>query len=594
MRKYAVLIVLLLALITGIRPVISQASYYVDCSQGNDTSIGTEDSPWRTISYALGQVGPGDTIFVGGEICAENVTLPASGIEGSPITLKAKEGISPTIDGSGGAALGATNKDWWVIEGLTFDSSVRHTISTNQCDHWVFRDNTVYGSMRLENWSYNLVEGNEVDGSRHHGVQQEDGIWELREGTGYNIYRNNHVHDFASRGIWSMDKTHDCVFEGNYVHHIQGSALPMGINMDGAGSVEWRHVIRDNYIHDCGYVGLQFENVYEGLMENNILHSFARGSDDAHGIIVINYGPTVFPSGDVTYCQVGGENGQYGRYPECEGDITDNVIRQNLIYDVQGNGITSYAAGGVDIWGNTIYGTAKRGLLLYGYGLTPDIDLRSNIIYGSGWEDIYAFSPESIVVDEGNLLSDPGFVNASGEDFHLRAGSVAIDTGADIGLTEDLDNKARLSGADYDVGVYEYQSDEPSPTSTPTVTPTPQADYVFNAGFRLIPTPTPTNTPTPTSTPTPIPVFSIGGMAYDVDGQDGGMAGIGVELFGSGDCSGSLVNSSITDSQGNYTFHDVLAGTYCLAFEIPVGYEAIVGGDSDIDAGGLVTGIVIG
>ena len=58
--------------------------------------------------------------------------------------------------------------------------------------------------------------------------------------------------------------------------------------------------------------------------------------------------------------------------------------------------------------------------------------------------------------------------------------------------------------------------------------------------------------------------------------QDGGeprLAGVGVELFKATD---TLVHSAVTDSQGAYSFTDLVAGDYYLRFSPPAGYGATV------------------
>jgi uncharacterized repeat protein (TIGR02543 family) len=56
-------------------------------------------------------------------------------------------------------------------------------------------------------------------------------------------------------------------------------------------------------------------------------------------------------------------------------------------------------------------------------------------------------------------VTDPGLVNASGNDFHLRAGSVCIDAGTNVGFIRDYDGNAIPQGAAPDIGAYEYVSD---------------------------------------------------------------------------------------------------------------------------------------
>lgn len=58
-----------------------------------------------------------------------------------------------------------------------------------------------------------------------------------------------------------------------------------------------------------------------------------------------------------------------------------------------------------------------------------------------------------------NLVNaNPRFVNPAAGDYHLAAGSPAIDAGTNVGVTLDLDGIARPQGKGYDLGAYEYRS----------------------------------------------------------------------------------------------------------------------------------------
>jgi hypothetical protein len=57
-----------------------------------------------------------------------------------------------------------------------------------------------------------------------------------------------------------------------------------------------------------------------------------------------------------------------------------------------------------------------------------------------------------------SLTGNPGFVDAAAGDYHLLAGSPAIDYGLDMGITSDLDGRERPSGIAPDMGAYEVES----------------------------------------------------------------------------------------------------------------------------------------
>jgi hypothetical protein len=119
---------------------------------------------------------------------------------------------------------------------------------------------------------------------------------------------------------------------------------------------------------------------------------------------------------------------------------------------------------------NTIAGNETDGLALYevasGYG-GGHATVVNTILWGNGqsirldavstvtvtYSDVEGEAPWS---GERNLNADPSF-HAPG-DYHLGAGSPAIDAGREEGVAIDLDGHSRLVGGAPDMGAYELQS----------------------------------------------------------------------------------------------------------------------------------------
>jgi hypothetical protein len=319
------------------------------------------------------------------------------------------------------------------------------------------------------------------------------------DGSHHNVFRGNTVHDFSNvdgRGIWTQGYTHDDLFEGNVVTEIRPtSGIGQSIDLDGAATVEWNHTVRGNRVVGNNYVGIQLENVFASVVENNVV--LDTGSS---GITLINYD-------DRVGCPAVGEEGNpYGDTDgdgNCKDEVTNNVVRQNLIVTSGGwdwgyGGIMNWGACSVSILANTIYSShgSGNGAINYqdGAAFSDGAVVRGNIFASADGIAICSLDGfEIFAEDDHNLLSngrsdsvygsgagcgdgtsladyqtatgrgvgsadgEPAWV-AAGTDFHLTTASPALDASVDLGLTADIEGSPRPRGAGYDMGAYEYPS----------------------------------------------------------------------------------------------------------------------------------------
>jgi len=453
---------------------------------------------FNSIQAAVNAANPGDTIMVRGGTYSESVSFSSSGQAGNPITLTNYGSETVTINGGGSPAIvDYHGTEYWILEGFNLVSN-NSTATINfdaWCDgatcggthHWIIRNNYISGSVRIHG-AYNLFEENEVDGTQN-DANGGNGVEDFYPRSHHNEFKNNTVHDFSVRGFWSMNRTHDSVWEGNIIYDIYNPTGPwgpegMGIDTDGYATCEYGHVLRNNHIWGCGETGIELENTFSSVVENNIIHD-----GEGRGINVINYAQCQTLDG---YC---GSN--------CIGMDTDNLIQQNLIYRVGREGaLWVSGAAGIKFRHNTIWKTSAPTLATS--GTCGNLELQNNIFAESSHNaEISVGNLAWLIVDNHNLVwhpatgeiytsggttyslaeyqaasgkgqdskeTSPGFVNPSVGNFHLQLGSPAIDAGIDVGLTTDLDGNPRPRGAGHDIGVYEYQSGaQPTPTPPPSI-----------------------------------------------------------------------------------------------------------------------------
>jgi parallel beta-helix repeat protein len=194
--------------------------------------------------------------------------------------------------------------------------------------------------------------------------------------------------------------------------------------------------------HDSNYV-----------IENNIIHDLTCsgvGGDSSHGIAL--------------------------------GALRSVTVRNNLIYGIPGTGIVAWTRDSgltrnnqrVRIYNNTVYG-AGGGIALSDFDDAPM--LRNNLIFGSSTpidgptvidSDYNLLAPIGSAVPEGShsivqVATSGIVVDAAGSNFHLVAGSPAIDRGVDLsqsavsGFSVDLEGITRPQGPNWDIGAYELR-----------------------------------------------------------------------------------------------------------------------------------------
>lgn len=80
-------------------PLAEGPKRFVDAARGDDASDGSQAKPWKTLTHALRQLTPGDTLYLRGGVYYEKVALTKSGTEDKPITIASYPGESAIVDG---------------------------------------------------------------------------------------------------------------------------------------------------------------------------------------------------------------------------------------------------------------------------------------------------------------------------------------------------------------------------------------------------------------------------------------------------------------------------------------------------------------
>lgn len=272
------------------------------------------------------------------------------------------------------------------------------------------------------------------------------------------------------------------LFQWQGSHHIRLDDVEVenwpnyGVCFDGAGATngETFNEVLDSEIHDNGsgtdqtnghaFYVTSGENLFDGnLIYNNLGYGFH---------LYDNSGPKIINRNIIRNNKIyaNGRNSSTTSYGIVIAWGTNNQIYNNLIYDNLYGGVQDYTgAETTKYYNNTITGNVRGfDLQFYSSGAT----LTNNIVYNNSSADITDFGGTGTPTQTTNLTSNPTFVNAGADDYHLQAGSAARNTGTTVAtVATDYDGVARPQGAFYDIGAYEYDEGSPPPTGggLPTV-----------------------------------------------------------------------------------------------------------------------------
>jgi parallel beta-helix repeat protein len=399
-------------------PAAAGAATYSVAPTGNDANPCSQVLPCREIRRPLTFVGPGDTILVADGTYKGFDVEGINGTAGAPITIQAQ--------GTGAVIL----------------------VTNDRPDN---RD-TIFITFS----SYIVVDGLRAFGAIRAGVRVDQSPRiTVRNG----VFGNN-----TTWGIFT-DFSDDLLLENNECY---GSMNEHGIYVSNSGD---RPVVRGNRLHDNNAAGVQLnadasaggDGIITGaLIENNVIY----GNGAAGGAAIILDG------------------------------VQDSVVRNNLLYDNHATGIVNYMGDGAEgprgmrILHNTVDQAADARWALLMFNTTGTNVVRNNILYnrhpfrgGITYETptdvantdsdynimdrvtpddgntIYTLAQWQAMGHEPHSLSVPLanlFVNPASGDYHIVAGSPAIDAGQTLpDVTVDIEGNPRPAGAASDIGAYE-------------------------------------------------------------------------------------------------------------------------------------------
>ncbi|MFH1149170.1 MAG: DUF5719 family protein [Actinomycetota bacterium] len=470
-----VALVLVIVVAMGTAPACAAGStggdaqtYYVSPS-GLDSNPGTLDQPWKTPGYASKQLQAGDTLVIRGgryilSTFYDDMITPPTGTASAPIVIKGEEGNRPVLAGRDNlfSAVDIGGTGYVTIENLEITSDngalFRGGIagSSGPVDHLTLEDLYIHhideGAMDFADLSDATIQG---------CVMSYCGFGCLGGPVG-------------QQGGWRNVKVRGCTlsYSGHYYQGGPGPSpydRPDGFGVEPSeGPIEIVDTVAEHNRGDGLDSKCQNTHIHECVVANNSCDGVKLWGDGSRVENTLVYG-----TGD----GVGGASPWAGLVIGTEQEGADFEIENCAIHDnPEREAYPMYVEYGGAAQISVLF---RNNIVADGHGapyFAPEADLTLDhcILYSPDHPDssleangktYTAEELEAGAVGEEVLCSDPQFLQpawGSAGDYHLKAGSPAIDSGSSDGAPAiDLDGGARPFGAGYDMGPYEYGATKP-------------------------------------------------------------------------------------------------------------------------------------
>jgi len=431
----------------GLPFTVRAGNIFFVTASGDDGAAGTFAAPWKTIPYAKDTLLPGDIAYLGtsaGDTLAQTTLDPTSsydcalgmsandgtnsGTAAAPKALVAYPGALVTIGAESGLERGILTPaisgtfDYWVIAGLSLRGTVEALDMEGGGVGW-------------------RVVGNDISCPNGTG---ESGCVAGAPDT-LKLY-GNVVHDAAANvAASSITKYYHGIYFGGSNHiEIGWNVVRDGHTCraiqfhDTDGPDNYDLIVHDNLIHGTVCDGINFATVdpSQGPVEayNNIIYAVGQGPDPVDG--ASNYAG-IYVANEL-------EAGTAG-----SGNVR---VYNNTLYDCgaranSDSGAIARAAGpvGLELVDNLVLAKAGEAY----FSSDSDVSLitgSNNLFFGAG------AAPAALTA---GVNADPLLTSVATFDFHLTAGSPAVDHGIPTAATTDYDGNPRPQGAAFDIGAYE-------------------------------------------------------------------------------------------------------------------------------------------
>lgn len=319
---------------------------------------GTSSAPCSTISAAVAQANPGDTISVASGVYNEKVVIDAKdGTAQQPITLASDH--SARIQSSGDDTALVIKKSYWVVRGFEITPS-------NGDAHAVQFDTGA---------TYDTLDDNHLFDGRDHGV-------ELSDGSQHNTISNNVIENFNNGNIDAhgigIRESHYNLIQGNRIFNTSGDAVQVftidtpDISLTGRRAIGNR--IIGNTMYDSRENAVDVKSSEDTVISDNKMWGYKPSTTSDGMAITVHYWARkvkVF-NNEIMNSNWGIEVSRGDKNGVSFKNVPDDVeIHHNYIHDIffssdgeasnrgNGAGIVVRESNKVKVWNNTVTSAAK-------------------------------------------------------------------------------------------------------------------------------------------------------------------------------------------------------------------------------------------
>ncbi len=469
-------------------------TFHTDVVIGSDeTGDGSSGDPWKTIQHGVSLLSAGNTLIVHAGTYNEELLINKAGTESNWITIKGAEGETVILTSS--------SSDCTLRIGDNENNNENNVATYLYLKNLKITISTFNGIVKITPGATNLAfDDIEIDGQSDNTSGMSIGENDAFPGVTDCYFRNIDVHHNSMHGVHMNNPFERLVFDSCRFHDNGNGNMGDGIS--GRSNREEENHCADVYFKNCEAYYNAEDGFDIGIKDGVNTFKNCVSKFNGHSGFKV-WGSNVWLMSCIMH-----DNG-YGSFikPLWEGNIY--ILNSTLITDYKEGTIVAHATNGPGVvispfnlymYNNFIINTKEGGRAVQFYHEGAQIVESNNNYFFSHqsaaiakafqfriytgdeqspylhngtyylsdigpngvWNEDTGHGSCSIAkTEEDDGLQDPGFINLSEGNLHLTSDSLAIDTGTDVGITEDFDGTPVPLQAAPDIGAYEYINQYP-------------------------------------------------------------------------------------------------------------------------------------